>query len=350
MELQCPPDALRSAAPGPFGSARDAHGASTCSSSRAGLRGCAAASSAEGDPPARNGVVWELAVSGSAVGIATTCTTPIDVVKTHMQLRPAYQPGSGQPRPPGILGTAAALVRSDGPAALTYGLTPALLRAVTYGGVRLGLYKPLKELMVPAAGPGPTDHDPSKTSTGDVPVAGKLAAATLSGALAGGASSPMDLVKVRMQAGGAREGVAGVLRTLVQADGVGGLWKGSGPSMARAAILTASQLVTYEEVKRGVRSATGWQEGFGVQVAASMATGLVTTTATAPVDVVKTRMFVGGRRGAGPLESALGILRAEGPRGLLRGWAASYVRLGPQTAITFLAAEQLRRLAGMEHI
>ena len=32
---------------------------------------------------------------------------------------------------------------------------------------------------------------------------------------------------------------------------------------------------------------------FGTHIASSMVTGLVTTTATAPVDVIKTHMFVG---------------------------------------------------------
>ena len=38
---------------------------------------------------------------------------------------------------------------------------------------------------------------------------------------------------------------------------------------------------------------TGWSDSFGAQLTTSMATGLVTTTATAPVDIVKSRVFVG---------------------------------------------------------
>ena len=42
------------------------------------------------------------------------------------------------------------------------------------------------------------------------------------------------------------------------------------------------------------------------------------------------------------------MLRREGPRGFVRGWTANYLRLGPQTVITFVALEQLRKLAGMD--
>lgn len=31
----------------------------------------------------------------------------------------------------------------------------------------------------------------------------------------------------------------------------------------------------------------------------------------------------------------------------MRGWSANYVRLGPQTVITLLTAEQLRKLTGL---
>ena len=62
---------------------------------------------------------------------------------------------------------------------------------------------------------------------------------------------------------------------------------------ARAAVLTASQCATYDEVKQTLIKFTGAGDNFGTHLASSMITGLVTTTATAPVDVVKTHMFVG---------------------------------------------------------
>ena len=62
---------------------------------------------------------------------------------------------------------------------------------------------------------------------------------------------------------------------------------------ARAAVLTASQCATYDEVKQTLIKFTGAGDNFGTHLASSMITGLVTTTATAPVDVIKTHMFVG---------------------------------------------------------
>lgn len=62
---------------------------------------------------------------------------------------------------------------------------------------------------------------------------------------------------------------------------------------ARAAVLTASQCATYDEIKQAIMRLTGLGDHFGTHLSASMVTGLVTTTATAPVDVIKTHMFVG---------------------------------------------------------
>lgn len=65
------------------------------------------------------------------------------------------------------------------------------------------------------------------------------------------------------------------------------------PHQVRAAVLTASQCATYDEVKGRVMAATGWRDTASTHLATAMITGLVSTTATNPVDVVKTFMFVG---------------------------------------------------------
>lgn len=93
-----------------------------------------------------------------------------------------------------------------------------------------------------------------------------------------------------------------------------------------------------------------WGDHLGTHLGASLITGLVSTTLTNPVDVVKTVMFVHGSRSSvsgGPLACAALIVRRDGWRGLFRGWSANYARLGPQTVITFVVNEKLRELLGM---
>ncbi len=68
-------------------------------------------------------------------------------------------------------------------------------------------------------------------------------------------------------------------------------------AQVRASVLTASQCATYDEVKRWVMARTGWADNAGTHLGTALITGLVSTTATSPVDVVKTNMFVGEHAG-----------------------------------------------------
>lgn len=89
-------------------------------------------------------------------------------------------------------------------------------------------------------------------------------------------------------------------------------------------MLTASQCATYDEVKGRVQAAAGWGDHLGTHLACAMATGLVSTTATNPVDVVKTHMFTGGWVYVG-----LGWGAGQGRRGQEQrrrgGWVVSHV-------------------------
>jgi solute carrier family 25 uncoupling protein 8/9 len=52
------------------------------------------------------------------------------------------------------------------------------------------------------------------------------------------------------------------------------------------------------QVKARVMAATGWPDNAATHLATALVTGVVSTTVTNPVDVVKTFMFVGEHRTA----------------------------------------------------
>ena len=116
--------------------------------------------------------------------------------------------------------------------------------------------------------------------------------------------------------------------------------------------------------------------------------GLVTTTVTAPVDMVKTNMFVNSSLYSGPWDCIAQIYRAQGVRGLFKGcapccavhgrcvrrnrssgvsavaggdrkltlraappgrrWGANWARQGPMTTVIFVVSEELRHRMGLE--
>lgn len=79
-----------------------------------------------------------------------------------------------------------------------------------------------------------------------------------------------------------------------------------------------------------------------------MVAGIVTTTVINPADVVRAYMQTG--RGSSVVAVARGIIAAEGPRGLLKGWTAAYARTGPQTLIIMSVSEVVRPLFGLKAI
>ncbi|DBA79181.1 hypothetical protein WJX77_010083 [Trebouxia sp. C0004] len=279
-----------------------------------------------------NNFLKGFATSGLSVSIANVATMPMDVTKVRMQLQ-AIRMADGT-KPPGLLQTGVNIVKNEGFLALYSGLGPAIGRGLFYGGVRLGCYTPLKEAM------GVTSDNHSLVR--------KIAAGSISGGFAAVITNPLDLIKTRMQSkNNPHKTMFASTKSVLAEGGIKGLWRGSGPSMARASVLTASQCATYDEIKQAIIKLTGVGDHFGTHIASSMVTGLVTTTATAPVDVIKTHMFVGGNHYTGPLQCAQDIVKREGARGLLRGWTAQYVRLGPQTTVIFVVMEELRKLNGL---
>ena len=384
-----------------------------------------------GLPPVPRSDVWRqvglpVLVSGASVSCATACTNPLDVLKVRLQVLDPTR--SGSPPPRGMGDALGRLLRNEGPLSLWKGLTPALARAMCYGGLRLGLYQPILGAVESARGgetrraasssspvgrPGgaweatarrratnaneqdavvdadrhvsdasahPSRGASASSSAGDV--ASKVAAGAASGAFAAFLLNPTELIKTRFMARGPelRNSAWACAAGIARERGVAGLWRGAGMSTARSAILTASQCAAYDGAKsfvRGARSVPSSEpesesesDDLFTHLCASMLTGLVTTTVTNPVDMIKTQLYVSdvqlpdnskgskGREGpvsasraraqGGAAEAARDVLRREGPRGFMRGWTANYLRLGPQTVITFVALEQLRKLVGMD--
>ena len=62
--------------------------------------------------------------------------------------------------------------------------------------------------------------------------------------------------------------------------------------MSRAAMVTACQCGTYDEIKAWVVRTSGWGDSLVTHLTSSTLAGLVATTVTNPIDVVKTVIFV----------------------------------------------------------
>ena len=361
------------------------------------------------------------ALGSVAACVAVVATNPIEVVKTRIMAElQSGPPSSTPPRRagvkvsgfraappprPGVVRVTREAWRHEGIAAFYGGAGAALWRAATYGGVRLGTYEALRNGLLGAATSVLSGRQqsfvpagPSHTSDSDLPSGVRPACKLLAGMVSGGTGAvvgnPFDVVKVRRQvaqhngttdatattfAPGASSWSAttlGRMATIAQTEGARALWAGVSAGVARSAVLTAAQVAVYDEAKQALRrlgqaysvfSALG-RDGLVLQVTTAMVAGVVSTTATNPFDLLKTRQMnarcatssatarAPGRQPAARVTNPTlwgglrQIVREEGPSALLRGWGAAWLRVGPNTIVVLLVYDGARAALGLRSL
>lgn len=284
---------------------------------------------------------WQgLVCSAYGSSIADLCCMPMDVVKVRMELCRSGVVGEVYRGPVHCIST---ILRREGTRGLFKGLSPALMRACTYGSARIGLYEPIKQAL---AGDTPADR---------LPLSHKALAGVGSGGLAAFIFSPVDLVKVRMQ--GDRHGtryprLLPAFVSIARKEGFFGMYRGVSTTVARAATCGMVELVTYDEFKGFFIRSAYWPFGDSLptHAAASVAAGFLSTLATAPIDLVKSRVMnqTLDTKGRPSLYSSPGhclrtTIAAEGLLGLYVSFWPTFMRLAPHTVLSFVGVEWLMK-------
>ncbi|GAA5878672.1 hypothetical protein JCM8547_005116 [Rhodosporidiobolus lusitaniae] len=286
-----------------------------------------AAAQAQGQPDKPK--TYPFWLGGAAASWAAVCTHPLDLAKVRMQT------SKGK----GFVKTVVDSVKADGIRRGAYaGLSASILRQMTYSVTRFGIYDELKKQLQ-------ARHPGAPVSGGEMAVA-----AALAGAAGGLAGNPADVVLVRMTADagrpveqrlGYKHCFDGVFR-IIREEGGSALFRGVGPNMARAVLMNASQLATYDIFKNLILSTGLISDGLGLYFAASFMAGTVATTICAPFDVIKTRIM-----NASGQASISGIVaesfKKEGMTWMFKGWTPAWIRLSPNTIIVFITLEQLKK-------
>ncbi|RLO11395.1 hypothetical protein DYB28_001622 [Aphanomyces astaci] len=245
---------------------------------------------------------------------AACFTHPMDLLKVRLQTSKELHLS--------LLGTVRSIIQVEGLGGFYRGITGGLMREGTYSTVRFGVYQYLKDVAV------------ERNNGEALPLVENIALSMFGGAVGGFCGNPADVVNVRMQADGRlppaqRRNYAHAVDGLVRVsneEGRGVLMRGVRPNMIRAMLLTSGQIASYDVFKSFLM------------------------TRCAPMDLVKTRLMNMAHSGtaeaeyAGAVDCFVKIVRKEGVRGLFKGWTPAYIRLGPQTIITFMTLEQLRKL------
>lgn len=83
--------------------------------------------------------------------------------------------------------------------------------------------------------------------------------------------------------------VVDALVRITREEGLLTLWRGALPTMGRAMVVNAAQLASYSQAKQFLLGTGYFNDNIGCHFAASMISGFVTTAASMPVDIAKTR-------------------------------------------------------------
>lgn len=293
----------------------------------------------------RQAPLWHRFVYGGVAEALTVCVThPMDVMKVRLQLTGEGDKTSRSLTRHDFMRAGRKLALEEGRRGLYAGITASWLRQLVFSGLRHGLF-------------GVFDRK-WREERGGTSLGGRLTCAVSAGLIGAVVANPCDCVLIRMQSDGFwppadrrnyRHVFDGLSR-VAREEGVRVLWRGTGPTALRAALVTASQIGTYEEMKSRLLAA-GYNDGFPLHISCAMSSATVACLVTSPVDVVKTRIMNMQRQGktySGPIDVMVQTAKTEGPRAFYKGLSATFLRLWPHTVLLFLWQERLAALL-LEH-
>ncbi|XP_057311453.1 mitochondrial dicarboxylate carrier-like isoform X2 [Hydractinia symbiolongicarpus] len=271
---------------------------------------------------------WYL--GGFAGAGAVLFTHPLDLLKVHLQTQ--------QEASKGLLKLGADVVKNDGILGLYSGISASILRQLTYTTVRFGMYEVVSSKLLE----GRDDC---------LPFYQKLTIGCFSGFIGGIAGNPADMVNVRMQNDmklpvnmrrNYSHAFNGLYRVAVE-DGFRTLFAGVTMTATRGLLMTIGQVAVYDQTKQMLMGTGYFADTIPTHLTSSIIAGTVATIMTQPFDVMKTRLM---NAKPGEYQSVLHCARDLGSSGILgfyKGFVPAWIRLGPQTILTWLILEQLRK-------
>ena len=276
--------------------------------------------------------------------IADTIFNPLEVLKVRKQIAmSASSAGGGAPSATSMALARAAIAEKGVARGLWLpGLEATMYRAFSYTGFRIGLYPTVRNAIVDSGTFGDADS-----------VTCRIAAGATTGAVGSAIFNPIDVVRIRMQGANPYPSTLGAFRAIAREEGALGLWRGIDVCMARAALLSGSQLATYDTTKRWMKDRGVMHEGPALHFTASFVSGVVAQTVTQPVDTLKTLVMANGGagkgNGGGTLATLGKLLARSGPIGLYRGYWPAMARQGPVMLIQMPIVEQFRKALGLDY-
>lgn len=258
---------------------------------------------------------------------AEALTLPIDIAKVRLQVQTNNKYS-------GMFNCIRTMVKEEGTGSLWKGISPALLRQVSYSALTMILYEKMYANL-------PSHVDKNGFSI-------KL----LLGGVAGGTSIACfnwtEVIKTQLQtATTSNLTITSVTRKIYQEEGMMGFFQGIKPNVARTFIVNAVELGSYSQLKATLIPYLG--DHSGTHLVSSSLAGVLSACASTPVDVLKTRMMnqAGGsnRQYKGVISSFLHIVKHDGISKLYSGFIPICARKTVWVSTFFVLYEKLNSMA-----
>ncbi|NXU99288.1 DIC protein, partial [Cettia cetti] len=241
-----------------------------------------------------------------------------------------------------MMGMAMHVIRTDGFLALYNGLSASLCRQMTYSLTRFGIYETAKNRL-------------GQGKQGPPPFYQKVLLAATGGFTGGFIGTPADMVNVRspraltsppLAPSSYSHALDGMYRVFRE-EGLKKLFSGASVASARGALVTVGQLSCYDQAKQLVLATGFLSDNIFTHFLSSFIAGICATFLCQPLDVVKTRLMNSHGEYRGVVHCAMETAKL-GPLAFYKGFVPAAVRLIPQTVLTFVFLEQLRKHFGIK--
>mmetsp|Transcript_5337 Transcript_5337/g.21149 ORF Transcript_5337/g.21149 Transcript_5337/m.21149 type:complete len:367 (+) Transcript_5337:226-1326(+) len=247
-------------------------------------------------------------VGTAAAGAVATCAhdlvmTPMDLVKQRLQLG----------RYEGVLDAFRTIYRTEGPSTFYRSFSTTLLMNIPYACVMVAVNEDLKQRMYP---------------DGKYEVSGLMLSGALAGGFAAAVTTPLDMIKTRLQTSGAAE--------LRGAEGEKGQWK-------------LNEMVE-DEVKRCEKSVRQWttkQTGGSIRLNGPVYQSrryIFTPADRLRSTIAEISQSIGEDRSIGMMRMASRILREEGITAFFKGVAPRMMVSAPSVAVSWTVYETMKSI------
>ncbi|CAI7600643.1 unnamed protein product [Penicillium viridicatum] len=263
--------------------------------------------------------------------------TPLDVVKTRIQLDPVtYNRG--------MLGGFRQVVQNEGAGALLTGFGPTAAGYFLQGAFKFGGYEFFKQQSINALG-----YETAKNNRTAV----YLASAGAAEFIADIALCPLEATRIRLVSQPTfASGLLPAMTRILKEEGIGAFYSGFGPILFKQVPYTMAKFVVFEKVSEAILSKVNKEtlsDGgkTGINLGSGLIAGLAAAIISQPADTMLSKINkTQGAPGEGTVTRLIKIAKELGIRGSYGGIGARLFMVGSITAGQFAIYGDIKRMLG----